>query len=326
MPMTTMETFAPLVDEPPDFDRFWHATGDAVREVSPRPVMARQARPAPHLTLDHVMYSSLGNVRVAGYLLAHDVPEPRPLIVHSHGYNSQYDVMLHWANTGCHVFGLDARGFGRSTGTRIAAGGYVLSGIASPQTSILRGAVCDVLQGLRAAQVLLGWRASRTVLYGFSFGGALALMAGALTEDPELLVAGQPTFGWHKERLRLARAGSSLELRRWFDAHPAAVDGAMRTLSYFDTLHFASRVRAPVLLGIGLDDPVVPSRSVLAVANRLPPDFSEIRFLPVAHSDNPRASLWAEFDADWLTMARNGLPPDFGSEARKLGTVERAIA
>ena len=326
MTVTAIDSYTPIVDEPVEFDRFWNATLDKVGEIAPLPVMARQAPPAPRLTLDHVNYASLGNVRIAAYLLAQDVSEPRPLIVHSHGYNSQYDVMLHWANTGCHVFGLDFRGFGRSTSTRVVAGGYVLTGIETPQTSILRGAVCDLLQGLKAAHALLGWRIARTVLYGFSFGGAMALMAGVLTDEPELLVVGQPTFGWHKERLRLSQAGSSHELKRYFAAHPARSAAAMDTLGYFDTLHFASRVRTPVLLGIGLDDPVVPSRSVLAIAGRLPQDSCEVRFLPVAHSVNPRESLWADFDAEWLCMARSGVPADFGSAERKLGTVERVTA
>jgi cephalosporin-C deacetylase len=326
MLLTAIASYAPIVDEPVEFDRFWDATLDKIRDVAPLPVMARQAPPAPRMTFDHVNFESLGNTRIAGYLLAQDVSEPRPLIIHSHGYNSQYDVMLHWANTGCHVFGFDFRGFGRSTGTRIAAGGYVLTGIDAPQTSILRGAVCDLLQGLKAAKTLLGWRIARTVLYGFSFGGAIALMAGALTDEPELLVVGQPTFGWHKERLRLSQSGTSRELKRYFAADPANVDNAMQTLGYFDTLHFASRVRTPVLLGVGLDDPVVPSRSVLAVASRLPPDACEVRFLPVAHSDNPRESLWTEFDAEWLGMVLHGVPADFGSEARMLGTVARSTA
>ena len=326
MLLTAIASYAPIVDEPAEFDRFWEATLDKIRDIAPLPVMARQAPPAPRLTFDHVNFASLGNVRIAGYLLAQDVPEPRPLIVHTHGYNSQYDVMLHWANTGCHVFGLDCRGFGRSTGTRVVAGGYVLTGIETPQTSILRGAVCDLLQGLKAANALLSWRIARTVLYGFSFGGALALMAGALTDEPELLAIGQPTFGWHKERLRLSQAGTSLELKRYFAARPEIAARAMHTLGYFDSLHFASRVRTPILLGVGLDDPVVPSRSVLAIASRLPPESCEVRFLPVAHSANPRESLWADFDAEWLAMAQHGVPADFGSEARKLGTVERATA
>lgn len=326
MSLTSMESFAPFASAPPGFDEFWSATAGMLDDVSPLPVMARQASPAEGLAFDHVTYASLGGERVAAYLLAQDVAEPRPLIVHSHGYNSQYDIMLNWAGTGCHVFGLDFRGFGRSTSTKVAAGGYVLDGIQTPQTSILRGAVCDLLQGVRAARLLLGWRVSRIVLYGFSFGGAMALMAGSLTDEPELLVVGQPTFGWHRERLRLSKAGSSLELNRFLDAHPDRAATVLHTLDYFDSLYFAPRLRMPALLGVGLDDDVVPSRSVIAIANALPPGCSEVRFLPVAHSADPRESLWADFDEEWLFLAQNGVPPDFGSAPRKLGTVVRAMA
>ena len=128
MPLTAIESFAPLSAPPDDFDRFWEATLAALDEVPSAPVLARESAPAEGLTLDRIEFTSLGQARIAGYLLAHDGPEPKPLVVHSHGYNSQYDVMLHWARAGCHVFGIDFRGFGRSPGTPLAPGGYVLTG------------------------------------------------------------------------------------------------------------------------------------------------------------------------------------------------------
>lgn len=325
MPLTAIESFAPLSVPPDDFDLYWEATLAALDETPSKPVLARESAPSSGLTLDRIRFTSLGQARIAGYLLAHDGPEPKPLVVHSHGYNSQYDVMLHWALAGCHVLGIDFRGFGRSTGMPLAPGGYVLTGIESPQTSILRGAVCDLVQARRVAASLLGWRASSTITYGFSFGGAMALMASAVEPSDDLVVIGQPTFGWHKERLRLSQLGSSMELNRYFDEHPESA-AALRTLDYFDALHYAPRLTSPVMLGVGLDDDVVPSRSVLAIANCLPEAGTEIRLLPVAHSADPRESLWADFDNEWLALARDGVPADFGSASRRLGTIERAIA
>ncbi len=325
MPLTAIESFAPLSAPPEEFDRFWEATLGALDETAPGPVLARESSPAEGLTLDRIQFTSLGGARIAGYLLAHDGPAPKPLVVHSHGYNSQYDVMLHWAQAGCHVLGIDFRGFGRSPGQSLAPGGYVLTGIESPQTSILRGAVCDLVQARRVAASLLGWRASSSTVYGFSFGGAMALMASALEPAADLVVIGQPTFGWHKERLRLSQLGSSMELNRYFAEHPESA-AALQTLDYFDSLHYAPRLSSPVMLGIGLDDDVVPSRSVIAIANRLPAASTEIRFLPVAHSADPRESLWADFDNEWLALARDGVPDDFGTAPRRLGTIERAIA
>lgn len=322
MPLAAIDSFTPLCTEPEDFDAFWSSTLDSAAEIDPKPFLARQKSPAPGLTYDQLTFTSLGHIGISGYLLSHDVSEPRPVIVHSHGYNSQYDVMLNWANSGCHVLGIDFRGFGRSQHMTMARGGYVLTGISDPHTSILRGVVADLVQAIRVARTVLDWRMSSLTLYGFSFGGAAALMAGALEKSADLMVAGQPTLGWHNERLRLSTAGSSAELNGYLADNPAERESVMRTLSYFDTLHFASRIDTPTFIGIGLDDAVVPSRSVIAITNHVATPKLEVRILPVSHSDDPRESLWNEFDAEWLAFSRDGLPFEFGNNRRQLRAIE----
>ncbi len=321
MPIAAIDSFTPFRTEPNDFDAFWSATRDALLEVDPHPVLARQMSPAGELTYDQLSFTSLGQVGISGYLLAHNTSEPRPLVIHSHGYNSQYDVMLNWANRGCHVLGIDFRGFGRSQRLTLASGSYVLTGIDSPHTSILRGNVADLVQAMRIGRMLLGDRAASMTLYGFSFGGAMALMAATLDTSADLVVAGQPTLGWHSERLRLSHAGTGAELRRFLERSPRKRSDVMDTLNYFDTLHFAARAKSATLIGIGLDDVVVPSRSVIAVSNHVAASRFEARILPVAHSDDPRESLWKEFDDEWLTFTMDGLPEDFGDAERQVQTI-----
>ena len=166
----------------------------------------------------------------------------------------------------------------------------------------------DLVQALRTARLLLGSRLESITLYGFSFGGGMALMAGALDKDVDFMVVGQPTLGWHSERLRLSKAGSSAELNRYLACKSSDHDAVMQTLAYFDTMHFAARLATPMMVGIGLDDDVVPSRSVMAVTGHVTSEDLELRILPVSHSDDPRESLWARFDDEWIAMARRGIP------------------
>ena len=321
MSLAALDSFSPLRNEPTDFDEFWTSTHELLLETDPCPTLARQKPPADGLIYDRLSFRSFGNVTINGYLLTHDVAEPRPLIVHSHGYNSQYDVMLNWANSGCNVLGIDFRGFGRSEHLDMALGGYILTGIGSAHTSILRGAAMDLVQALRTARLLLGSRLESITLYGFSFGGGMALMAGALDTDVDFMVVGQPTLGWHSERLRLSKAGSSAELNRYLACKSSDQDAVMQTLAYFDTMHFAARLATPVMVGIGLDDDVVPSRSVMAVTGHVASEDLELRILPVSHSDDPRESLWAKFDDEWIAMARHGIAPDFGSGERRVSSL-----
>lgn len=323
MPLAAIDSFTPLVSAPDDLDQFWR---EAVAELETVPSELRLTAEAdiqPGLAHHKLQFQSLGNISIAGYLLKHEDSAPRPLIVHSHGYNSQHDVMLNWANAGCDILGIDFRGFGRSQPLPLARGGYILTGLDSPETSILRGAAMDLYRAVSIGREVTGEHLSQLTLYGFSFGGAMALMASAAGADADLLVVGQPTLGWHRERLRLSTAGSSAEIKRFLETHADQAEVVMSTLAYFDTLDSASRLRSPTLIGIGLDDDVVPSRSVIAIANHVSGQALEVRILPVAHSDDPRESLWSQFDSEWIGFVTEGLPEDFGHAARQVRTISQ---
>jgi cephalosporin-C deacetylase-like acetyl esterase len=94
----------------------------------------------------------------------------------------------------------------------------------------------------------------------------------------------------------------------------------MATLEYFDTVHFAPLILSAALVGIGLDDDVVPSRTVLAVVNHMRCPL-ELSLLPVSHSDDPRESLWRDFHDEWLEYTVGGLPANFGAAERQIRTM-----
>lgn len=321
MAVKGLERFKPNAWRPPGFLGFWEET---VARLGLQAPDARQAAPeaaGPGIELRRVEFLSLGGARINGYLARPVTERACPLIVHAHGYNDRYTIMTDWARRGAAVFGFDARGFGRSApAVEISDFGYVLTGIESRESSILRGAVADYLQAIRLARELLDGKLVRTVCHGFSFGGALALMATALQPDVDFLAIGQPTFGWNSERRRLALAGSTHQLNRYLAEKPWLRDQVMTTLEYFDTVHFASLVRPRSLVGIGLDDDVVPSRTVLAVANHMLCPL-ELRLLPVSHSSDPRESLWRDFHQEWLEYTVAGIPADFGAEERQIRTL-----
>lgn len=317
MAIKGLERFKPNLVPPSDFHAFWNSTV-AELDVTAPAVRLEPSEPCESgAELRRLSFRSLGGARISAYLLRSISTHPRPLIVHAHGYNDRYDVMSEWGRH-CHVLGFDARGFGRSVdGPRPSAEGYVLTGIESPETSILRGAVADYLQAARVARELLQDAATTMTFNGFSFGGALSLMAAAQTREPDLVVLGQPTFGWHAERRRVSVAGSTHELNRYLQRYPWRLDTVSRTLEYFESVHFAPLVQSPTLVGIGLDDDVVPSRTVLAIANHLR-CLTEVRLLPVSHSNDAREILWKTFNAEWLSYVLEGIPRNFGLENRQI--------
>jgi cephalosporin-C deacetylase len=321
MAVPGLERFRPNAYRPANFLNFWEKVRDEVADCRPDPEFGEPEAAGPGIELKRLTFASVGGIRIQGYLARPQSVQARPLIVHAHGYNDRYTIMTEWARAGAAVFGFDARGFGRSAdAVDKSRHGYVLTGIESPATSIIRGAVADYLQAIRTAQMLLDGRAASVTCQGFSFGAALALMGAALSEHAGFLAVGQPTFGWNAERRRVALAGSTREINQYVAAHPKQGERVMDTLEYFDTVHFAPLVRCPALVGIGLDDDVVPSRTVLAVVNHMRCPL-ELRLLPVSHSDDPRESLWRDFGEEWLRYTTDGLPKDFGAADRQIRTL-----
>ena len=277
-------------------------------------VMQQETRP-DGLTLQWLNMCSLGGAVIRAYCLKWDDDEPRPLLIHTHGYVGQCDVMWQWAERGLHVCGFDIRGLGRSRDAidNRSDAGYVLIGIDSPQTSVLRGAVCDYVRAHDLAMQCLDIPPTRSIFSGHSFGGALALMAAAVTNRPDLLIAGVPTFGWAEERRRLVRDGSGREINRYLEQHPEQITQVMDVLRYFDTMNFADMIDCPALIGLGVRDEIVPAPTVYAIINHLTCPH-EVREFPVSHTEEPREALWSQFENEWLELAVRGIPEDFGIE------------
>jgi cephalosporin-C deacetylase len=307
--------FKPSLSRPGDFDLFWRSTRLQLERIDPQIERSPTAAPASGpVRGELVTFTSLGRARVTACFLSWDTPEPRPLIIYSHGYGGRCEPRWDWAERGFNVLGVDIRGFGLSTDAlpRPSRWGYVLTGIEAPETSVLRLAVCDYMQAVRVGRSLCADRITRMVLQGVSFAGGLALMSESVLQAADLLAVGVPTFGWAEGRNFFVRSGSGAEIGAYLDARPEFADDVMLVLSYFDAVSFADRICCPTLVGLGLEDEVVPAKTVYAIANHLAGPH-EIMEFPVSHSDHPEEQLWRRFEDKWLELAARGIPSDFGT-------------
>jgi Acetyl esterase (deacetylase) len=296
----------PTLTRPPDFESFWANTCEELNAIDPEvrrtPVTCESH---PLLELSQLTFHSLGGVEVTGYSLGWMDDASRPLVVHSHGYGSHCDIQWKWAEAGYNVAGIDIRGFGRSA-TAVPAPsrwGYVLTGIESPETCVLRGAVCDYGRSMQLARDLFAGRTARRLTYGFSLSGGLALMAEALWNTSDLLVLGVPTFGWAEGRYFLVKSGSGAEIAHYLEERPEATEDVMLVLRYFDAVNFAGMVSCETLIGLGLNDPVVPAETVYSIANHFTARC-EIMEFPVSHTALPEEQRWEEFESRWLALGR----------------------
>ena len=305
----------PAPTRPPDFRAFWERTRAELGRVAPAVSREPLGPEDDALRFERLAFDSLGGARVSGYVIRWKDGAPRPLVVHGHGYDGDLEPMWRWARAGLNVVGVEARGYGRSGDAlpEPSPWGYVLTGIESPESHVLRGAVCDYARAAEVGREVLAGALSRTVLHGRSFAGGLAVMAESLLGVADLLVVAVPSFGWAEGRRFLVKEGSGDEINRYLEAHPEREEDLMTVLSYFDPMNFAGDVRCPTLVGLGLQDDVVPAPTVYAIAGHLGGPH-EVMELPVSHTELPEEKLWFDFEASWFRLALGGVPADFGKK------------
>lgn len=301
----------PPITRPDDFDRFWSDTLAALGQV-PCDCELGTIVPAPEgATLAPVRFRSLGDAWIHGFLLTLEASSDdahstrRPLVITTHGYNSQSNPTAEARHVarGVDLFGFDVRGFGLSrSACAVDSDGYVLTGLGAPETSILRGAVCDYIRAAEVAILLHGSPTQGMTFHGRSFGGGFAVMAQAVSHLASYLAVAVPIFGWAEGRRALVKEGSGREINDYLQAGRSTDAAVMDTLSYFDTVNFAERVACRALVGVGARDTVVPAETVYAIVNHMKP-APDIVELPVSHSTDLEEARWQEFDQRWVNEA-----------------------
>lgn len=306
--------FKPTATRPRDFTEFWRQTLTELDAVEPEPQRrVLESRAEDGLRLEEVSFRSLDGARITALLTTGTSASPRPLVIHSHGYGGSCEPQWGWARAGVDVLGVDIRGFGRSHDALVSPShwGWILTGIGSPETSVLRGAVCDYVRAAQVAPALVEEPLARTIFQGVSFAGGLALMAAAVLDNPNLVAVGVPTFGWTEGRFLFVKSGSGAQVNHYLSYHPERLDDVMLVLRYFDPVNFADQITCPTVVGVGLADDVVPAKTVYAIANHLAGP-QEIMEFPVSHTDLPEEQLWERFEDYWLRLAIQGAEAGFG--------------
>lgn len=331
-----------LTSPPSRFDDFWTETRSELLAVDPKVLPNSNVDRDSHRdTPIPASFQSLNGARVGCWFsgsprASEQYTEQKPLLVTAHGYGSSVDPgrIARLGALGFDVVGVDVRGCGssRDAAGTISPHGYLLTFAETPENSILRGAVCDYAQAARAARAWYG-APKRVTYHGFSFGGALALMAAALPQlgrrrlgrlaadsnpaiadaataalvVPDLVAVGAPSLGDHPQRLRLSKGGSGKELADFVHHFPELRDRTMLTMNFFDTVHFAPHVTCRVIAGVGLFDPVVPALTVYSIYNALPRS-PELHEMPFSHTERPEEQQWIRWDSAWIraTQGRDG--------------------
>ena len=252
----------------PDFAEFWAKSLEELKKVQPEYELKEVERDkgAGARRYELIMRSH-GGVRVRGWL---DVPSskgPHAALLRVPGYSQN---MRPLNNTrGMLVFSLNVRGHGNSTDDEPGwPADFWIRGLDLKETYYYRGAYLDCIRAVDYLTSREDVDPDKIAIWGGSQGGGLAFATAALDPRIDLCVADIP---WLCDWINYSRLVPKDDaMNNWLAAKEARTEASvLRTLSYFDTMNFADRIRCTTIMAVGLQDSICPPSTSFATFNRI---------------------------------------------------------
>lgn len=259
-----MENINRLQAEPEQFDAFWR---HAFLELKQMPFGFVQDKIYQTTSFDEVCefhYFGAKREKVYGFYIRH-LGNKRPTVLMFHGYGwhkGEPDDYLDWYEQGVNVFSIDIRGQRGLTkdSYRYPEGDQRLMtrGLCLKEHYYLKHVYQDGLQLIDLTKTLPFVDGKKIILNGASQGGGIVFALSAL-KDVFLTFADVPSYSNFKDRME-TKNGSVREIADFIIEKQLDKEKVISELQYFDLIHFAKRIKSPVIASVGLKDDICPAK------------------------------------------------------------------
>lgn len=284
MPFDQLHTYQGSNPRPADFDEFWDNSLAELAEVDPEPELIPADFQTNFAECFDLYYTGLGGARIHAKLLRPRNPsaEPHPALLMFHGYSGSagdWVDKLGYVAQGYTVAAMDCRGQGGLSEDKGGVQGWTLRGHIvrglsdTPDNLLFRYIFLDTKQLARVVMEMPDVDPERVGATGGSQGGGLTMACIGL--EPRIKLAA-PVFPflsdyrrvWQKELAKNAYLELDEYFRR-FDPLHEKEEEIFTKLGYIDIQFLAPRIKAEVMMAVGLMDEVCPPSTQFAAYNKI---------------------------------------------------------
>lgn len=275
--------------KPKDFDEFWDNTLKTLAAIDPKyEVTLDNGLTTRYHSVYQVQMTSWNNVRLTGFLTIPRLKGKYPVTVNFAGYLGLVSPVFYEDYAALSV---NIRGVGPNAKQALPANAeFNTYNMDNKDKYIYRGVYMDCVRAVDfvLSHGDLGLDTKRIVVYGGSQGGTEALITAALTKKVNGAAANNPIFADYRSIFISGRKEKELvfpmvQFERYFKYTRITDAQAFKTLDYYDLINFMDKIECPVLIGLGLKDPISPPPTIIAAFNYLRPAIkakSKIFFYP----------------------------------------------
>lgn len=250
-----------------DFEKFWIQTQQRLGEIEPHYRVTKQIKSKNQKQkLFEVEFHRFGNVRVSGWLEIPNTPGPHPCVLRLPGYGQNMKPLNKFDDLA--IFSFNIRGHGNSQ--KDISGkpnNFWVRGLEDKNNYFYRGAYMDCVRAMQFLKNHPQIDGQKIAVWGGSQGGGLALATAAFDPAVTYCVADIPFLVDWDNYFKLTRWP---EMDQWIDSKDDQDwSSVLKTMSYFDAMFLAPKIKCPVLCGIGLQDNVCPPTTIFCMLNRI---------------------------------------------------------
>lgn len=272
------ESYMPELTKKKDFDEFWDRTIALSKSVELNAKLEEQEYPSPYIRVYDLTYDGYDGTKIKGWFLIPMFTKTKklPCLIHYHGFTGGRGVphdYMSWLMMGMAVVAVECRLQGGDTGSNADYEGGLFQnvnslGIMDKENYYYRAVYMDCMRAIDFVASNEKIDSSRIVLHGASQGGALVMAMAALDDRPKLAMADVPSNSNIEARIE-GEHGSFACLTDYLRRFPDRVDAVYDTISYFDTMNMADKIKCPVLASVALKDNICPAKYYYATYNRI---------------------------------------------------------
>ena len=303
MPMEKLLAYQGVNPRPADHDAYWARALKEMKSVDAKVELVKADFQTPFAECFDLYFTGVRGARVhAKYLRpkAKKGSDKHPAIVQFHGYSGncgEWHDKLAWVAAGYSIASMDCRGQGGSSedtggvkGNTLR--GHIIRGLNdTPDNLLFRHIFLDTAQLAGIVMDMPEVDAKRVGAMGGSQGGGLTLACASL--EPRIKRAA-PVFPflcdykrvWQMD-LAVAAYEELKQFFRHFDPLHEREDEWFTRLGYIDAQFLAPRIKAEVLMGVGLMDTVCPPSTQYAAFNKITSKKATVIYPDYGHEALP---------------------------------------
>ncbi len=288
-----------------DFAEFWAEQVKMMREVPLKVERKKISTPYDKtFTSYEVLFNTHDDTVVKAYF-SHPVnmkDEKMPCVSYYHGGNGRKDIHTDILSSGVCCFAIDVRSQGGTTPDMAVyrmgdfRGGLMTRDILYKETFYMRNIYLDAVRAIDVIATFPEVDENKIVTYGASQGGALSVVASALSGKVKKSYSAVSSYSCLQQRVEIG-SGIFASLNQLLTTYPENTDAVFDTLTYFDMNNMVSLLKAPASFMVGLKDPICLPHFVYSIYAHTPSEKEVmlVPFTPHDIADRYRDFVYNEF-------------------------------